>query len=234
MVFAFICIIVNMKTLKSFYITCLLCVTSLNLQGQDTTASKKIQDISQNATDTIVFYNLAKMPCVVTKITSASIQYSKENITRLPIYEIDIQNVDYIKYRNGVIEYYNPNKGDSTNNPFLQKTKMEAQLFKAGYDDGMETDFHLEKTGTLFFLYNFLVPVASIIPAIISSSIAPKIPVESNKNYFPTSYKNGMKLAGKKQKKFAIWYNSLGGTFFGTAFYIVMWQITHNQSFGIF
>jgi len=234
MVFEFICIIVNMRTLKSFYITCLLCLTSLNLQGQDTTTSKKIQDIPQNTTDTIVFYNLEKMPCVVTKITSASIQYSKQNITRLPIYEIDIQNVDHIKYSNGVIEYYNPNKGDSTNNPALQKTKMEAQLFKEGYNDGMNTDFHLEKTGTLFFLYNFLVPVASIIPAIISSSISPKIPAESNKNYFPTSYKNGMKLAGKKQKKFAIWYNSLGGTFCGSAFYLLMWQIKQNKAFGIF
>ena len=59
-VIAFICNIANMKTIKSFYIICLLCVTSLNLQGQDTTASKKIQDIPQNVTDTIVFYNLAK------------------------------------------------------------------------------------------------------------------------------------------------------------------------------
>jgi len=214
-----------MKTLKSFYITCLLCVTSLNLQGQDTTASKKIQDIPQNATDTIVFYNLSKMPCVVTKITSASIQYSKQNITRLPIYEIDIQNVDHIKYSNGVIEYYNPSKGDSTNNPALQKTKMEAQLFKEGYNDGMNTDFHVEITGTLFFIYGFVLPTASIIPAIISSYIAPKIPAESIKNYYPTSYQNGMKLAGKKQKKDVIWYNTLGGTLFGSAFYLLLWQM---------
>lgn len=121
-----------MTTLKCFCIACLSCLISLNLQGQDTTSTKKIQDISQNATDTIVFYNLEKMPCAVSKITSASIQYSKQNITNLPIYEIDIQNVDHIKYSNGVIEYYNPNKGDSSNNPVLQKTKMEAQLFKAG------------------------------------------------------------------------------------------------------
>ena len=232
--FTFFCIIANMKTLKSFYIACTLFLASVNLQGQDTATAKKIQDIPQNATDTIVFYNLAKMPCVITKITSVSIQYSKQNITNLPIYEIDIQNVDHIKYSNGVIEFYNPTKGDSTNNPVLQKTKMEAQLFSAGFNDGMMTDFHLEKTGTFFFLYNFLVPAASIIPAIISSSIAPKIPAESNKNYFPSSYKNGMRLAGKKQKKFIVWYNSLGGTFFGTAFYLILWQIKQNQAFGIF
>jgi len=200
---------------------------SLNLQGQDTTSTKKIQDISQNATDTIVFYNLEKMPCAVSKITSASIQYSKQNITNLPIYEIDIQNVDHIKYSNGVIEYYNPNKGDSSNNPVLQKTKMEAQLFKAGYEDGMDTDFGLEVTGTLFFVYSFVFAPVSIIPAIISGSIAPKIPAESNKNYFPSSYKNGMRLAGKKQKKSVIWYNTLGGTFFGSAFYLLLWQMIH-------
>ncbi len=215
-----------MKTLKSFYITCLLCVISLNLQGQDTTTSKKIQDIPQNAIDTIVFYNLAKMPCVVTKITSASIQYCKQNITHLPIYEIDIQNVDHIKYSNGVIEYYNPNKGDSINNPVLQKTKMEAQLFKEGYNDGMNTDFHVVQTGTLFFIYSFVFVTVSIIPAIISSCIAPKIPAESNKNYYPTSYQKGMRLAGKKQKKDVIWYNTLGGTLFGGAFYLLLWQIT--------
>jgi len=97
-----------MRTLKSFYFLCLLCLISLHLQGQDTSTSKKIQDIPQNATDTIVFYNLAKMPCAVSKITSSSIQYSKQNLSHLPIYEIDIQNVDHIKYSNGVIEYYNP------------------------------------------------------------------------------------------------------------------------------
>jgi hypothetical protein len=162
---------------------------------------------------------------VVTKITSASIQYSKQNITRLPIYEIDIQNVDHIKYSNGVIEYYNPSKGDSTNNPVLQKTNMEAQLFLAGYNDGMDTDFGLEVTGTLFFVYSFVFAPVSIIPAIISGSIAPKIPAESNKNYFPTSYKNGMRLAGKKQKKGIIWYNTIGGTLFGSAFYLLLWQM---------
>lgn len=224
-VFAFICIIASMKTLKSFYIICLLCVTSLNLQGQDTTASKKIQDIPKNVTDTIVFYNLEKIPCAVSKITSSSIQYSKQNLSHLPIYEIDIQNVDHIKYSNGVIEYYNPNKGDSSNNPFLQKTKMEAQLFKAGYDDGMDTDFHLEITGTLFFVYGFVLPTASIIPAIITSCFAPKIPAASNKNYYPTSYKNGMKVAGKQKKKEIIWYNTLGGTLFGSAFYLLLWQM---------
>jgi hypothetical protein len=202
-------------------------MTSLNLQGQDTTASKKVQLIPQNAIDTIVFYNLAKMPCVVTKITSASIQYSKQNLSHLPIYEIDIQNVDHIKYSNGVIEFYNPSKGDSTNNPALQKTKMEAQLFKAGYNDGMNTDFHVEITGTLFFIYSFVFAPVSIIPAIISGSIAPKIPAESNKNYYPTSYQKGMRLAGKKQKKDAIWYNTLGGTLFGGAFYFLLWQMTH-------
>jgi hypothetical protein len=216
-----------MKTLKYFCIACLSCLISLNLQGQDTTSTKKIQDISQNATDTIVFYNLEKMPCAVSKITSASIQYSKQNITNLPIYEIDIQNVDHIKYSNGVIEYYNPNKGDSSNNPVLQKTKMEAQLFKAGYEDGMDTDFGLEVTGTLFFVYSFVFAPVSIIPAIISGSIAPKIPAESNKNYFPSSYKNGMRLAGKKQKKSVIWYNTIGGTFFGSAFYLLLWQMIH-------
>jgi hypothetical protein len=200
-------------------------MTSLNLQGQDTTASKKIQDIPQNVTDTIVFYNLEKMPCAVTKITSSSIQYSKQNLSHLPIYEIDIQNVDHIKYSNGVIEYYNPNKGDSTNNPFLQKTKMEAQLFKAGYNDGMNTAFHLEKTGNIFFIYSFILPTASIIPAIIASCFAPKIPAESNKNYYPTSYQKGMKLAGKQQKKDVIWYTTLGGTLFGSAFYLLLWQI---------
>jgi len=216
-----------MTTLKCFCIACLSCLISLNLQGQDTTSTKKIQDISQNATDTIVFYNLEKMPCAVSKITSASIQYSKQNITNLPIYEIDIQNVDHIKYSNGVIEYYNPNKGDSSNNPVLQKTKMEAQLFKAGYEDGMDTDFGLEVTGTLFFVYSFVFAPVSIIPAIISGSIAPKIPAESNKNYFPSSYKNGMRLAGKKQKKSVIWYNTIGGTFFGSAFYLLLWQMIH-------
>jgi hypothetical protein len=214
-----------MRTLKSFYFLCLLCLISLHLQGQDTSTSKKIQDIPQNATDTIVFYNLAKMPCAVSKITSSSIQYSKQNLSHLPIYEIDIQNVDHIKYSNGVIEYYNPSKGDSTNNPALQKTKMEAQLFKEGYNDGMNTDFHVEITGTLFFIYGFVLPTASIIPAIISSYIAPKIPAESNKNYYPTSYQNGMKLAGKKQKKDVIWYNTLGGTLFGSAFYLLLWQM---------
>jgi len=216
-----------MTNLKCFCIACLSCLISLNLQGQDTTSTKKIQDISQNATDTIVFYNLEKMPCAVSKITSASIQYSKQNITNLPIYEIDIQNVDHIKYSNGVIEYYNPNKGDSSNNPVLQKTKMEAQLFKAGYEDGMDTDFGLEVTGTLFFVYSFVFAPVSIIPAIISGSIAPKIPAESNKNYFPSSYKNGMRLAGKKQKKSVIWYNTIGGTFFGSAFYLLLWQMIH-------
>jgi len=216
-----------MTTLKCFCIACLSCLISLNLQGQDTTSTKKIQDISQNATDTIVFYNLEKMPCAVSKITSTSIQYSKQNITNLPIYEIDIQNVDHIKYSNGVIEYYNPNKGDSSNNPVLRKTKMEAQLFKAGYEDGMDTDFGLEVTGTLFFVYSFVFAPVSIIPAIISGSIAPKIPAESNKNYFPSSYKTGMRLAGKKQKKSVIWYNTIGGTFFGSAFYLLLWQMIH-------
>ena len=215
-----------MKALKRFYMACALFLTSMNLQGQDT-ATKKIQDIPQNVTDTIVFYNLVKMPCVVTKITSASVQYSKQNITHLPIYEIDIQNVDHIKYSNGVIEYYNPSKGDSSNNPLLVKTKMEAQLFKAGYNDGMDTDFRLEATGTLFFIYSFVFAPVSIIPAIISSSIAPKIPAESNKNYYPTSYKNGMRLAGKEQKKGIIWYNTIGGTLFGSAFYLLLWQMTH-------
>jgi len=102
---------------------------------------------------------------------------------------------------------------------------MEAQLFKEGYNDGMNTDFHVEITGTLFFIYGFVLPTASIIPAIISSCIAPKIPAESNKNYYPTSYQNGMKLAGKKQKKDVIWYNTLGGTLFGSAFYLLLWQM---------
>lgn len=203
----------------------LLLLASMNLQGQDTATAKKSQAISASATDTIVFYNLEKMPCVVTKITSASIQYSKQNITHLPIYEIDIQNVDHIKYSNGVIEYYNPTKGDSLNNPVLQKTKMEAQLFKEGYNDGMNTNFHLDVTGTLFFVYSFVFAPVSIIPAIISGSIAPQIPAESNKNYFPASYKNGMRVAGKKQKKDVIWYNTIGGTLFGSAFYFLLWQM---------
>jgi hypothetical protein len=122
-------------------------MTSLNLQGQDTTASKKVQLIPQNAIDTIVFYNLAKMPCVVTKITSASIQYSKQNLSHLPIYEIDIQNVDHIKYSNGVIEFYNPSKGDSTNNPALQKTKMEAQFIQSGIQRWYEYRFSRRNNG---------------------------------------------------------------------------------------
>jgi len=91
----------------------------------------------------------------------------------------------------------------------------------------MDTDFGLEVTGTLFFVYSFVFAPVSIIPAIISGSIAPKIPAESNKNYFPSSYKNGMRLAGKKQKKSVIWYNTIGGTFFGSAFYLLLWQMIH-------
>jgi hypothetical protein len=47
------------------------------------------------------------------------------------------------------------------------------------------------------------------------------------KTTIPTSYQKGMRLAGKKQKKDAIWYNTLGGTLFGGAFYFLLWQMTH-------
>lgn len=204
-----------MLKVKHLTLTLLLLTISFRCFAQSNNNNDSVNVQPQK--DTIVLYDLSKIACRIAAVKENSIIYFVPNTNFYTInYELSFEKIDQIKYINGETVYYNPSKGDSTNNMVLKNIKFERNLYLEGFRD-YETNgnriFNLY-LGEIFFFTSFLMGPAMIVPAIISGSIKPKIPGNLKQAYYPESYKNGFTQAASNAKKSIIKTNVFGGIVF--------------------
>lgn len=178
--------------------------------------------------DTIIMFDMSKVACRVHTIKENGIIYSIESQkNNIQNFEIFNSRIDHIKFSGGEILYYNPLKGDSTNNLVLKNILIEQGLFFKGYKDYQKNNLQLfhPHVGSVFFVTSLVLGPISIVPAVISASVKPKIRGKYKEAYYPESYKKGLVQAGSEHKKTLIKANVLFGMFYQILGGLIIWGI---------
>lgn len=139
----------------------------------------------------------------VTEIGVSTITYKKLSNPDGPLYEVEKERVELIRYENGTEETFKEETGNRT-------TQSDIDFFIKGQRDADRFYQNYKTASTSTLIVSLLSPLAGLIPAIATSASPPK---DNNLGY-PNSelfdvndYRRGYQLRARKIKSRKVWTN---------------------------
>ncbi len=156
--------------------------------------------------DTIVVISGESISAKVLEVATTTISYKKWNNLNGPVFTIDKNRVSFIRYENGTQDAFPPATADMS----VVAPLSSQDLFTLGKTDASKHYRKYKGAGTGTLIAGLASPVLGLIPAVITSSTAPK---HSNLNYpseelmKKADYYEGYTKKAKKIKQGKVWMN---------------------------